>query len=109
MVEGIADAFLYPSVMATLPRMVKKSQLEQANVLVEGSDQLTDIVGPALAGVSVAALGIPMTFAVGASLSALGSAFLACIHPRRRHRPPRSPQAQNTRQRHFRRIALHLE
>ena len=94
-VEGIADAFLYPSILATFPRVVKKSQLEQANVLAEGSDQLTDIVGPALAGLSVATLGIPITFAVGTLLSALGSVFLGCIHPRRRHRPLGSPQAQN--------------
>ena len=94
-IEGITDAFLYPSILATLPRVVKKSQLEQANVLAEGSDQLTDIVGPALAGVSVATLGIPITFAVGTVLSALGSFFLTCIHPRRRHLLPHSPQSKN--------------
>ena len=93
-VEGIADAFLYPSVMATLPRVVKKSQLATANTLAEGSDQLTGIVGPALAGVSVASLGIPLTFAVGTVLSGLGSAFLACIHSRGWSRSPDSHQPQ---------------
>ena len=93
-VEGVADAFLYPSMLATLPRVVRKSQLEQANVLAESSDQLTDIVGPALAGMSVGTLGIPITFAVGTVLSALGSFFIACIHPRRRHRLLGSPQSK---------------
>lgn len=92
-VEGITDALLYPSVMATFPRMVKKSQLEQANVLAEGSGQLTDIVGPALAGILVASLGIPITFAVGTALSGLGSAFLGCIHLRR-YRPLDFPQSK---------------
>ena len=61
--------------------------------------------GPALAGMPVTALGIPITFSVGAVLSALGGSSLACIHPRQRH----TNQDNAELCRHFRWLKQRLE
>jgi MFS family permease len=56
LVFGIADAFFYPALTAMVPDLVDDSQLQKANGIVQGTAQLTTLVGPAVAGVAIATL-----------------------------------------------------
>src|SRR5688572_7329461 len=53
---GIADAFFYPALTAMVPDLVDDSQLQKANGIVQGTAQFTTLIGPAVAGVAIAAL-----------------------------------------------------
>ncbi len=55
LVFGVADAFFYPAQTAIVPELVSGEQLQQANGIVQGTAQLTLLVGPAAAGVAIAA------------------------------------------------------
>jgi hypothetical protein len=60
---GVSEAFLYPAVLALLPQLIRKSQLGQANAWMQSSEQITNVIGPAAAGIAIGALGIPMALA----------------------------------------------
>jgi hypothetical protein len=53
---GVADAFFYPALTAMVPDLVDDSQLQRANGIVQGTAQFTTLIGPAVAGVAIAAL-----------------------------------------------------
>jgi Na+/melibiose symporter-like transporter len=53
---GVADAFFYPALTAMVPDLVDDSQLQKANGIVQGTAQFTTLIGPAVAGVAIAAL-----------------------------------------------------
>jgi len=53
---GVADAFFYPALTAMVPDLVDDAQLQKANGIVQGTAQLTTLVGPAVAGVAIATL-----------------------------------------------------
>jgi len=55
LVFGVADAFFYPAQSAMVPELVSGEQLQQANGIVQGTAQFTTLVGPAAAGVAIAA------------------------------------------------------
>ena len=57
LVFGIADAFFYPANTAIVPELVDDAQLEKANGLVQGTAQMSMLVGPVLAGLAIAMLG----------------------------------------------------
>jgi MFS family permease len=57
LVFGVADAFFYPAQTAMVPELVSGERLQQANGIVQGTAQLTLLIGPAAAGVAIAALG----------------------------------------------------
>jgi MFS family permease len=79
-VFGISDAFLYPATLSVLPRLVDKSLLIQANSLMQGGEQITNVIGPAAAGIVIGALGLPIAFTFNTILFALGGLFLSLIH-----------------------------
>ena len=54
---GVSDAFFYPAQSSMVPQLVKKDHLQVANSLVQGTMMLTMLLGPALAGLLIAALG----------------------------------------------------
>lgn len=60
---GLLDAFHYPAALSVVPNLVKKRSLEAANALVQGAEQISGLVGPALAAAAVASLGLGATFA----------------------------------------------
>ena len=62
---GIADAFFYPAQTAIVPELVSGEQLQKANGLVQGTAQLSVLVGPALAGLAIALLGTGTSVAAG--------------------------------------------
>ncbi len=55
LVFGVADAFFYPAQSAMVPELVNDAQLQQANGIVQGTAQFTGLIGPAAAGVAIAA------------------------------------------------------
>ena len=88
---GVVDAFFYPAVSAILPMLVDEPSLAPANALLQGSQQLATLVGPALAGVLVALVHTGPVFAVDAASFAVATTTLFFVVGGRR--TDRSQQA----------------
>lgn len=73
LVFGVADAFFFPAQGAIVPAIVPGEQLQPANAIAQGTAQLTLFVGPALAGLAIAALG---TSGANPSVAGIGFALL---------------------------------
>jgi MFS family permease len=92
LVFGVADAFFFPAQTSIVPQLVEPEQLQRANGIVQGTAQATVLVGPALAGIVIAALGSEAAdttgIAVGLLLDAITFAIsmvtLRLIHARQR-------------------------
>lgn len=74
---GISEAFLYPATLALLPRIIRKSRLAQANAWMQGSEQISNVLGPALAGIAIGILGLTTAFVLNTALFAIGA---GCIY-----------------------------
>jgi MFS family permease len=55
LVFGVADAFFFPAQTSIVPELVEPEQLQRANGIVQGTAQVAVLVGPALAGIVIAA------------------------------------------------------
>ncbi len=55
---GVADAFSFPAGPALMPTLVQPEQLQPANALMQGSTVLTQMAGPAPAGLLIKGLGV---------------------------------------------------
>jgi MFS family permease len=73
---GTVDAFFYPASRAIIPTLVDKDELETSNALVQGTSQITALIGPAPAGVIIAAMGLSVAFGFNASAFAVAALFL---------------------------------
>lgn len=82
LLSGVAEAFLYPATLALLPRLIRKTRLSQANAWMQGSEQLTNVIGPAAAGLAIGALGLTAAFAVNTVLFAIGAGCIYLVRPR---------------------------
>jgi MFS family permease len=60
---GLLDAFHYPASLSVVPSLVEKRKLEAANALIQGAEQISGLVGPALAAAAAASLGLGTTYA----------------------------------------------
>ena len=78
-VLGAAEGLFLPGAFAIVPRLLPREELQAGNALVAGSTQLTAFVGPALAGVLIAAVGPAAAFAIDAATFALSTATLAGV------------------------------
>ena len=63
---GVVDALFYPAVNSILPMLVDEPTLPPANALLQGSQQLAGLIGPALAGLLIASFQIGTAFVVDA-------------------------------------------
>lgn len=63
---GTVDAFFYPAIGTIVARLVPVEQLAPANAMLQGTQQLMGTVGPALAGVAIATVGVGAAFVVDA-------------------------------------------
>jgi MFS family permease len=63
---GVVDAFFHPALNTIVPMLVKERQLPAANAIVQITQQLTGLIGPAIAGLVVAAFQTGPAFAVDA-------------------------------------------
>lgn len=81
---GTMDAFFYPGAMAQMTRLVDKSQLAPANAWLQGADSVANILGPAMSGCVITALGLPGAFMINTLLFALGSLMVWQMRQQRR-------------------------
>jgi len=79
LLTGAVSAFFLPARFAILPTVVADDQLEAGNALLNLNQQASMFVGPALAGVLVAAAGSGPAFLVDAASFALASALLVAL------------------------------
>jgi MFS family permease len=83
LVFGVADAFFFPAQTSMVPELVAPEQLQRANGIVQGTAQATVLVGPALAGLVIAASGAAGTTAtdggIGVALLLDAATFLASL------------------------------
>jgi len=87
---GAADAVYMPSQQAFVPRSVGPDRLPSANALLQGTYQLTSIVGPPLAGLVIAAAGTGIAFGVDAASFVIAAGVVALIGRSAVRRTPRS-------------------
>ena len=90
-VFGAADALYMPAQQAFLPRTLDADRLPSANALLQGTYQLTSIVGPPIAGAMIAVSSTGVAFAVDAASFVLAAIVIAMIsrHGARRDRSRR--------------------
>lgn len=81
---GLSEAFLYPAIFALVPQLMSKPHLRQANIWMQGSEQITNVIGPAAAGITIGVVGLPITFMINTVLLAIGSGFICWVRTRRR-------------------------
>ncbi|MEK6192017.1 MAG: MFS transporter [Chloroflexota bacterium] len=81
---GIVDAFFWPAMSTIVPMLVTEERLPAANALMQGSTQLTGLIGPALAGLLVAAVGTGLAFGIDAASFAVAALALLLIRGGRR-------------------------
>ena len=93
LIFGAVDAFFWPAQGTIVPMLVEDDDLPAANGLTQGSQQLTGLVGPALAGVFVAAVGTGWAFAFDAASFGFAAVMLYFIVGGRRPANGDGPQA----------------
>ena len=79
LVFGVADAFFFPAQTSIVPQLVEPEQLQRANGIVQGTAQATVLVGPALAGIIIAALGSEAADTTGIGIALLLDAITFVI------------------------------
>lgn len=83
LVFGVADAFFFPAQTAIVPELVTDEQLPRANGIVQGTAQMSVLVGPVAAGLAIAALGsgngAATTVGIGAALLVDALTFLVSL------------------------------
>jgi MFS family permease len=82
---GVVDALFYPAVSAILPMLVDEPTLPPANALMQGSQQLSGLIGPAVAGVAVALLHTGPVFAFDAVSFGVATVTIFLVVGGRRH------------------------
>ncbi|HYD09217.1 MAG TPA: MFS transporter, partial [Acidimicrobiales bacterium] len=80
--HGIAQTFAHPAIQSMPPRLVGAEHLARTNALVSLTDELSIVVGPALAGVAIALVGFKGAFVVDALTYALGLVVLPIVRLR---------------------------
>jgi MFS family permease len=73
---GLCTAFAYPAGGSILPQLVTAAQLQGANAVIMGMRQLSMLIGPALAGLLVAAGSSRGAASAGAGVHGTGLAFV---------------------------------
>ena len=76
---GAADAMFIPAMQAFVPRAAGDDRLPSANALLQGTLQLTSIVGPPVAGLVVAAAGTGIAFGLDAASFVVAAGLLMMI------------------------------
>jgi hypothetical protein len=73
------DALYYPASMAIVPALVDRERLGAANAMAQGAEQVSSILGPALAGGLLALAGLGASFGATAVLFAFAAVLLCAI------------------------------
>src|SRR5712664_3179474 len=78
-VFGIVDAFFMPARGSILPNVVADHELEPGNAVLNVTGQASVILGPVLAGLTVAKFGTGWAFAGDAAFFAIGFFFILAL------------------------------
>jgi predicted MFS family arabinose efflux permease len=80
---GTVDAIFYPAMGTIVARLVPEDRLGPANALLQGTQQLMGTVGPAVAGITIAAIGVGAAFVLDAASFAIaaGAIWLVGVTP----------------------------
>lgn len=70
---GTVDAVFFPAINTIVARLVPEDRLAPANAVLQGTQQLMSTVGPALAGIAIAIIGVGAAFAIDAVSFAVAS------------------------------------
>jgi MFS family permease len=89
-ITGAATGFFNPASTGLLPEVVPEDELQPANALRATAVSGSEILGPLLAGVLVAAAGAGWAIAVDAATFAVSAACLSMLRPPRRELPARA-------------------
>ncbi len=81
-VFGAAEACLYPAALALLPRLLADRHLGRAHAWLQGSEQISNVAGPALAGLSLAVAGATAALAFDTVLLLLAVGCFVQVRPR---------------------------
>ena len=85
---GLVDALFYPAINSIVPMLVDEEALPPANALLQGSQQLAGLIGPAIAGFVVALVQTGPAFVVDAvSFAVAATALLFVVGGRRAPKP----------------------
>lgn len=76
---GVVDALFYPALQSIVPMLVDEATLPPANALLQGSQQLAGLIGPAIAGFVVAAVQTGPAFVVDSVSFAVAAAALLFV------------------------------
>lgn len=76
---GIVDAIYMPAQQTFIPRVVSPDRLPSANSLLQGTMQLSSIVGPPLAGLAIALVGTGIGFTVDALSFVIAAGLIAML------------------------------
>jgi MFS family permease len=87
-VFGVVDAFFYPAMNTIVPMLVPERQLAPANALVQSSQQVMLLIGPAVAGAFIAIVSTGPAFAIDAASFAVAAFAIALISGGRRSAQP---------------------
>ncbi len=80
-VFGAAEACLYPAALALLPRLLEDRHLGRAHAWLQGSEQISNVAGPALAGLSLAVAGATAALAFDTVLLLLAVGCFVQVRP----------------------------
>jgi MFS family permease len=86
-IAGAAGGLFNPASTALIPQTVSAERLQQANALVSLSRSASNIFGPAVSGVIVAAAGPGWVFAIDAASFLVSAAFVASMPVEKYVRP----------------------
>ena len=92
---GVVDALFYPAISSILPMLVDDPTLPPANALMQGSQQLAGLIGPALAGVVVAVAHTGPAFAIDAVSFAVATIAILLVMGGRRPVKPKDANGGN--------------
>jgi MFS family permease len=92
-VYGMADGFFAPAANGLVPQVVAAEDLQPANALLGLSENATSILGPAVAGVLVVAIGAGWGLAIDAATFVVSAVFLSGLRVDRTARVARGRAA----------------
>jgi predicted MFS family arabinose efflux permease len=95
--HGVAMTFAVPAVQSMPPRLVDERHVARTNALVSLTDDLSLVIGPAVAGASIAAFGFRGAFVFDALTYALGLLVLPMVRLRAVAGPAAAPGAARVR------------
>lgn len=82
MLFGAAEAFFHPASSGLIPQTVPESEIQAANAFATTSENVADLIGPALATALVLGVGAGTAFALDAVTFAFSAVCLVGISPR---------------------------